>query len=74
VHPRAELRQRPCEFHRGTDHAGVGFVAAAGPEIRGRGDRGELSPLDLVPTFLRLLDAPPATDLPGKPHAGILGR
>jgi hypothetical protein len=46
---------------------------AAGPQISGRGNLGELSPLDLVPTFLRLLNASPAPDLPGRPHAGILG-
>jgi len=73
VHPRAELRQRPCEFHRDSDHSRRGFVAAAGPLIRGRGDLGELSPLDLAPTFLRLLNAAPAPDLPGRPHPGILG-
>jgi predicted AlkP superfamily phosphohydrolase/phosphomutase len=72
-HPRAVLRQAPCEFHRGSDHSRQGLVAAAGPQISGRGNLGELSPLDLVPTFLRLLNASPAPDLPGRPHAGILG-
>jgi predicted AlkP superfamily phosphohydrolase/phosphomutase len=72
-HPRTELRQTPCEFHRGSDHSRCGFVAAAGPGIAGRSNIGDISPLDLVPTFLRLLQATPGTDLAGRPHTGILG-
>jgi hypothetical protein len=40
VHPRAELRQTPCEFHRDSDHSRKGFAATAGPRRwpRRRGD------------------------------------
>jgi predicted AlkP superfamily phosphohydrolase/phosphomutase len=69
AHPRADLYQVPCEFHRDSDHSRRAFVAAAGPLIGGRGDLGELSPLDLAPTFRHLLEADPL----GQPHAGILG-
>jgi predicted AlkP superfamily phosphohydrolase/phosphomutase len=72
-HPRAQLRQVPCEFHRDSDHSRYGFIAAAGPDIAGRGDVGELSPLDLVPTFLQLLGEARPASLPGRPHPGILG-
>jgi predicted AlkP superfamily phosphohydrolase/phosphomutase len=69
THPSADLHQVPCEFHRDSDHSRRAFVAAAGPLIGGRGDLGELSPLDLAPTFRRLLEA----EALGRPHAGILG-
>jgi predicted AlkP superfamily phosphohydrolase/phosphomutase len=72
-HPRAKVCQARCEFHRDSDHSRRGFIAAAGPDIPGRGDLGELSPLDLVPTFLRLMKVSPASQLPGRPHPGILG-
>lgn len=60
-----EIVQSPCEFHRGSDHSQFGFVAAAGPAIETRGDLGEVSLLDLAPTFLELLGQP-AAELPGK--------
>ena len=72
VHPRGELRQSPCEFHRDSDHSREGFVAAAGPLILGRGDLGELSPLALAPTFLHLLGADRSRR--GQPHPAIIGR
>ncbi|MEO5739555.1 MAG: hypothetical protein ABIS29_03065 [Vicinamibacterales bacterium] len=71
VHPRGELRQTPCEFHRDSDHSRRGFVAACGPLIHGRGDLGDVSLLDLAPTFLHLLDA--GIDPEIRPHAGMVG-
>jgi predicted AlkP superfamily phosphohydrolase/phosphomutase len=65
-HPKGEIVQSPCEFHRGSDHSQFGFVAAAGPAIENRGDLGEISLLDLTPTFLELLGQPAAEELPGK--------
>ena len=73
VHPRVELRQQPCEFHRDSDHSRSGFVAASGPLVHGRGDVGELSTLDLEPTFLHLSNAEQVPGLPGRPHRGFLG-
>ncbi len=70
VHPRGEICQGKTEFHRGTDHSPYGFVAAAGPDVTGRGDRGDLRPLDLVPTFFSYFQIDPA-DLPGKAIPGM---
>ena len=73
LHPRTELRQAPCEFHRGTDHTQFGFLAAA---VSGRGDLGVVSPLDLVPTIVTHLGGPFPQDLPGRtiPHMSAHGR
>lgn len=54
-HPKGEIAQTPGGFHRGSDHSQFGFVAAAGPSIENKGDLGEVSLLDLVPTFVELL-------------------
>jgi predicted AlkP superfamily phosphohydrolase/phosphomutase len=66
VHPAAELRQLPCDFHRDTDHSQFGMVAAAGPAIAEHGDLGVVSPLDLVPTFLAHLGNPVPERLVGQ--------
>lgn len=71
VHPRAELRQTACEFHRDSDHSREGFIAAAGPRIHGRGDIGAVSPLTLAPTFLHLLDV--SEHRRGQLHDKIVG-
>ncbi len=70
-YPGGELTQSPCEFHRGSDHSQFGFVTAAGPGIERRGDIGELSPLDLVPTWLANLGVEPSEELPGSPVPGM---
>lgn len=70
-HPKREITQSPCEFHRGSDHSQFGFVAAAGPDIENRGDLGEISLLDLAPTFLKLLGEAPAKGLSGEVLSGI---
>jgi len=58
VHSRAELMQQRPEFYRRSDHSSKGFIAAAGPAIQGQGDIGDVSVLDLVPTFLFLMGRP----------------
>jgi predicted AlkP superfamily phosphohydrolase/phosphomutase len=58
THPRVELVQRKPDFFRVSDHSRYGFVAAAGPSIRGCGDLADVSLLDLAPTFLFLMDEP----------------
>ena len=54
VHPRVELVQKKPEFFRVSDHTSHGFTAAAGSSIRNQGSIGDISLLDLVPTFLAL--------------------
>lgn len=70
-HPSGEIRQGKCEFHRGTDHTQFGFFAGAGPNIQRRGHIGEVSPLDLAPTFLSYFDERLGADLKGKPIRGM---
>lgn len=70
VHPRAEIHQEKTEFHRGTDHAPHGFVAAAGPNVSARGDLGDVCPLSLAPTLLSHLQVE-ADDLPGEAIEGM---
>lgn len=67
THPRMEFDQGECEFHRGSDHSRIGFFGGSGPSIASLGDIGEIDPLDLVPTFLSLLDVDDCSDLPGNP-------
>ena len=43
-----------------------GFFAAAGPDIQGRGDLGEVEVLDMAPTWLQLLGVAPSADMKGK--------
>jgi len=54
VHPRVELVQKKPEFFRVSDHSSHGFAAAAGSSIRRQGSIGDISLLDLAPTFLAL--------------------
>lgn len=70
-HPRVELVQSPCEFHRSTDHSQFGFLAAAGEGVMARGDIGEVSPLDLAPTLLSHLGYAGAEKFDGKPIVGL---
>jgi len=46
--------QKKPEFFRVSDHTSHGFTAAAGSSIRNQGSIGDISLLDLVPTFLAL--------------------
>jgi len=55
THPKAELVQTKPWYNRSSYHSFSGFVAAAGPSIRGRGAIGEVRLLDLAPTFLSLM-------------------
>ncbi|MBA2449301.1 MAG: alkaline phosphatase family protein [Chloroflexi bacterium] len=73
AYPNAELTQRKPEHLRGSDHTQHGFVAAAGPSVQRRGPIGEVSPLDLAPTFLRLLGEPLPLGMTGRPIEGLVG-
>lgn len=66
AHPRAELTQSKPGFFRRSDHSAQGFFAAAGPSILNRGQMADLSPLDLAPTFLRLMGEAVPKELTGK--------
>ena len=72
VHPQAELVQQKPEFFRGSDHSEQGFFAAAGPSIQKRGAIGDVSLLNLAPTFLSLMDEPIPQELTGKALEAIL--
>jgi predicted AlkP superfamily phosphohydrolase/phosphomutase len=72
-HPRGEFGQRRPSFCPGSEETMEGFVAAAGPRVRGRGDFGAMAPIEFAPTALSLLGLTPASDMPGDPHAGVLG-
>jgi predicted AlkP superfamily phosphohydrolase/phosphomutase len=58
VHLRGELVQKKPEFFRVSDHSSHGFTAAAGSSIRRQGSIGDISLLDLAPTFLALMEEP----------------
>ena len=62
THPRAVLMQRKPAFCPGSEEKLSGFVAAAGPAVERRGGVGDVSVLDLAPTWLRLLGEP----IPGR--------
>jgi predicted AlkP superfamily phosphohydrolase/phosphomutase len=66
VHPKCDLVQTRQEFFRVSDHSDHGFLAAAGPSIRGRGALGDVSLLDLAPTFLSLMGESQPEKLKGK--------
>ena len=71
LHPKTELRQSAPEFFRDSDHSHVGFFAACGPSVAARGDVGEVSVLDLAPTFLYLTGQRPEEHMKGRPIAGF---
>jgi predicted AlkP superfamily phosphohydrolase/phosphomutase len=66
LHPRTELTQPVPGFFRDSEHSNTGFLAAAGPSIRGRGDIGEVSLLDIAPTLLAVMEESVPGDLTGK--------
>ena len=55
IHPQTQLSQSKSSYHRNSYHSMNGFVAAAGNSIAPRGNIGEISLLDLAPTFLDLM-------------------
>lgn len=71
VHPRAELTQRQPSFCPGSEEVLSGLVTAAGPSITRRGDIGDVSVLDLAPTFLYLLGVPVPSTLTGRVLEGV---
>jgi predicted AlkP superfamily phosphohydrolase/phosphomutase len=64
-HPGAELKQERPEFFRNSDHSHEGFFAAAGPAFAARGRVEAVEILDLAPTFLQLVGAPPSPRMKG---------
>lgn len=66
VHPKWELVQYPPEIFRGSDHSRFGFVAMAGPAISARRSMGDVSLLDLAPTFLALMGESTPREMTGK--------
>jgi predicted AlkP superfamily phosphohydrolase/phosphomutase len=72
IHPKAEITQDVPHFLRGNEHAHHGLFVAAGPAIKTRGDLGDISILDLAPTFLRLLGETDPPTFRGRPLAGVL--
>jgi predicted AlkP superfamily phosphohydrolase/phosphomutase len=74
THPRAEIVAYPPEIVRSNDHSRSGLVAMAGPSIRREGALGEVSLLDLAPTFLALMGAPTAACMTGTPLPVLVDR
>ena len=72
-HPRGELAQRRPAFCPGSEETIEGFFAAAGPRVGGRGEFGAIPPIDVAPTLIALLGRTPPDDMPGRPHAAVLG-
>ena len=72
-HPstRASCVRRRASFIATATTPASDSSAACGPLIQGRGDIGEVSLLDLAPTFLHLLGD--ATEPRRRPHPGIVG-
>jgi len=66
-HPKAEISQPVPGFFRDSEHSETGFAAAAGPDIQGKGYIGEVSLLDLAPTFLKALKQPIPERMDGTP-------
>lgn len=66
IHPKAELTQEKSAYFRSSWHTFNGFVAAAGPSIRRQGTVGNISLLDIAPTFLHLLGEPAPQEMTGK--------
>lgn len=66
VHPNGELVAFPPEIFRGSDHSRSGFVALAGPSVQAR-PIGDVSLLDLAPTFLILMGESVPREMTGKP-------
>lgn len=71
-HPRADLTQRNPSYCPGSEETMVGFLAASGPDVRGRGAIGDMGPVDFAPTLLSLLGARQPGDMPGTPHPRFL--
>lgn len=67
-HPQATLTQTPPAYLRGNEHTHHGLLAACGPSVRARGWIGDVSILDLAPTFLALLGA----DVPDHLEGSVL--
>lgn len=71
VHPKAELVQQKLGYHRDSYHSNNGFIAAMGPSIQKRGEMGDVSLLDLAPTFLSLMGEAIPERMTGRPIEAI---
>jgi len=65
-HPRTVITQQRPPFDPGSEERLEGFLAAAGPSIQTRGAIGEVSLLDLAPTFLSALGESAPSSMKGK--------
>jgi len=73
LHPRAELVQAQPDHCPSNQEKLAGFFLGTGPAFRARGDLGEISLLDLAPTFLTLLGAPIPDCMTGRPLTRLFG-
>ena len=64
-HPQTELVQQKPAHCPSSEETLCGFMAAAGPSVQARGNMGDISLLDLAPTFLSLLGKPLPSKLSG---------
>ena len=66
IHPRAVLvRQKHTLRPVRGGETRAGFIGAAGPSINGEGAIGDVSLLDLAPTFLHLMGEPIPQEMTG---------
>lgn len=72
VHPKTQLIQSKPYYFRDSYHSMTGFVLGAGPSIPRLGDIGNISLLDLAPTFLCLMGEEVPHLLKGKPIKTLL--
>jgi predicted AlkP superfamily phosphohydrolase/phosphomutase len=66
LHPRAELVQERPQYCPESEERLAGFVTAAGPSIQAAGDIGEVSLLQLAPTWLSLMGEPVPQTMSGE--------
>jgi predicted AlkP superfamily phosphohydrolase/phosphomutase len=66
IHPQTQLSQSKSTYHRNSYHSMNGFMAAAGNSIVPKGNIGDISLLDLAPTFLGLIGENIPENLKGK--------
>ncbi|MDG2385144.1 MAG: hypothetical protein P8N76_25965 [Pirellulaceae bacterium] len=65
-HPKTELVQpKPSHFFDSQEKL-QGFFAAAGPDIQGQGDLGEVAVPDMAPTWLQRFGESPSADMTGE--------
>ncbi len=73
MHRNTKIAQQKPNYFRGSYHSREGFMAAAGPSIRALGNAGNISLLDLAPTFLSLLGQPVPEKMTGEVVKALVG-